>query len=306
MTHVFAILVTFQRPTSLTNCLISLASQEEPLHQLIVVDNAPTPEARGLALGSSCAYPVEYLAAPENLGPAGGIATGMRLIEEKAHEDDWVVTLDDDNPPWGPSAISSIHRSADEWLTKDPMTGCVGTGGTRLDRKTGRVSVVSDSQLAAGIQPDSIGGGRFPFYRVAALRSVGEFREDLFFGFEELEYGLRLRSHGFGMHIDPVLRKERGRADGSGQHSKRSMRLQPISWRRYYSIRNLIFILRAYGSSSAARRITALALAKPIANIPMAPTLSTRHLSLATRGCHDAWMNRLGRRVEPELVAQVG
>jgi hypothetical protein len=159
---------------------------------------------------------------------------------------------------------------------------------------------------------DAIGGDRLPCYSVRAVRAVGPFRADLFFGFEELEFGLRLRRAGWSLAADgPALRhdREQRRAVATPPVPRRS--LDPVSWRRYYSLRNLIVILRDHGHASTAARVAlVVGFGKPIANLVRQPRLALAHLRLNARACRDGWTGRLGRRVEPpsgpELASRKG
>jgi GT2 family glycosyltransferase len=44
---------------------------------------------------------------------------------------------------------------------------------------------------------DHLHGGFFPIYKSKALNHMGGFRSEMFFGFEELELGLRLRDNDY-------------------------------------------------------------------------------------------------------------
>ncbi len=57
---------------------------------------------------------IEYLWPGENMGFAGGVAAGMRRALEFARDDDWIVLLDDDDPPRFPSALETLSAFAAE------------------------------------------------------------------------------------------------------------------------------------------------------------------------------------------------
>jgi hypothetical protein len=77
-------------------------------------------------------------------------------------------------------------------------------------------------------------------------------------------------------------------------------RLDEPGWRRYYHVRNQIFILRRYGSrAAAARRTLVLGIGKPLANLVVSPRRAVGHLRLGIKASRDAWSGRMGRRVEP-------
>ena len=145
---------------------------------------------------------MDYVAAKENLGPAGGIALGMEQVLSRADDDDWIVLLDDDDPPPRVRSLEELKEMGDELLARDPRIAGIGLATARFDRRSGRLLLVSEAERASGtpIRGDYIGGNRLPIYRVAAIRDVGVFDPKLFFGFEELDFGLRLRRAGYSLY----------------------------------------------------------------------------------------------------------
>ena len=138
-------------------------------------------------------------------------------------------------------------------------------------------------------------------YSVGAVRQTGVLLPELFFGLEELEYGLRLRRAGHSIYAHGPMWLEERKRNGNLQESGRpSWRVGDCSWRRYYSIRNLIVILRLAGRPGAALRITLLlGLGKPIANWFLDLLAGARYVLLGLRASVDAWTGKLGRTVDP-------
>lgn len=297
--RVFGVLVTYRRAEQLAVSLDALAHQTLPIEHLVVVDNDPTPETRDLVLAT---FPrAEYVAAPENLGPAGGIALGMERLLGLASDDDWIATFDDDDPALDPTLYETLVAFGEQMLARDPRLAAVGVEGIRFDRRRGRVQWVPDDELREPVPVDSIGGRNFPTYRASAIRAVGVMREDLFFGFEELEFGLRLRSAGFTLYVPGPIWHARREAQGMlARRYTPSRRLGDLSWRRYYSLRNLVAILRSDRAYLTALRVTlVVGIAKPLVNLVRDPGLSLRHLRLNLLAIRDAWLGHMGRTVEP-------
>jgi rhamnopyranosyl-N-acetylglucosaminyl-diphospho-decaprenol beta-1,3/1,4-galactofuranosyltransferase len=299
--RVHGVLVTFRRPEQLASSLSALAGQTRPLDELVVVDNSPDPENERAVRERVPA--AEYVPASENLGPAGGIALGMRRVLEIADDRDWIMTLDDDDPPPDSEVFAMLADFAAESCGSDPATGGVGLSGTRFDRRSGRIVRVPNSELHGAVPVDCIAGNQCPLYSVAAVRAVGPLRPELFFGLEELEFGLRLRDAGYSLYGHGPSWYE-GRAAGGrlGAHLAPARSLGEPTWRRYYSLRNLVWILRAIGRRRSAMRVAVLTgLGKPIANLPRRPRAAVRHLRLNWAACRDAWTGRMGRTVEPTM-----
>jgi len=295
----YGVLVTFRRPSELAEMLAAITRQTRSLRRLVVVDNAPSEDAERLV--RSDAPEAEYVASAENLGPAGALAVGMERVLEVAHDDDWIVTLDDDDPPTDDDVFARLFDFARARHACDPATGAVGLTGTRFDRRRGRVVRVPDAELHGAVEVDYIGGNQFPMYSVRAARAVGVPRRDLFFGFDDLEYGLRLRDRGYVLSASgEEWLRARGRYGRLGGGPAPAVSLGEANWRRYYSLRNLVAILRECGSPGAAVRVSVLtAFAKPLVNLPRRPHAALAHLRLASKACADGWSGRMGRSVEP-------
>jgi glycosyltransferase involved in cell wall biosynthesis len=297
--RLLGVLVTYRRPDDLATSLAVLAAQTRPLDRLVVVDNAASPATRAQV---DAADPrATYLDSGENLGPAGGIALGMDELLASARDDDWVVVLDDDDAPRRPDALAVLGAFADETRARDPRTGAVGLTGARFDRRRGRTVRVPDDELHGAVRVDYVAGNQVPLYSVRALRAVGVAQRDLFFGFDDLELGLRLQDAGFALFASGATwRRAREDAGRLGAVPGPARTLAEPGWRRYYSQRNLVAILRAHGAPAGAARVTAVvAIAKPLANLVRSPGLALRHLGLGIRASFDGWTGRLGRRVEP-------
>jgi glycosyltransferase involved in cell wall biosynthesis len=299
--RLLGILITFRRPRELALMLERLTDSTRPLDLLVVVDNSPTADAellvdryRGRGRAAS------YVAAAENLGPAGAVALAMGRLLEAAGDDDWIVLFDDGEPP-EVEELAEMHRFAGRMRAADPHLGAVGGVGATFDWARGRVVRVPDHRLDGPVPVDYIGSGQLPLYQVRAVRAVGVFRPELFFGFEELEYGLRLRSAGWSLYVDGdrwrAGRRLLGRLEVAGRPA---VGFAGTTWRDYYRLRNLIEILRSAGRPGAAVRVTLLVgLVKPLVNAPRQPGRSLRRLGLNWRACRDGWTGRLGRTVEP-------
>jgi GT2 family glycosyltransferase len=300
----YGVLVTYRRPDGLATMLDALSVQDRTIDHLFVVDNAPEDGNRStvdsyVARGLAATYvPVE-----ENTGPAGGISLGMTRVLQMAQNDDWVVLLDDDDPPWEPSWLRQLWSFGAELADVDRMVAGVGTGGSRFDRKRGRLIRIPDEELDGAVPVDVIGGNQLPCYRVAAIRDAGPFRSDLFFGFDDLEFGLRLRAGGWSLYslgqISLHRRRRRGRV---GRSFRPSRRIDAVDWRNYYSLRNLVWICRSHGLRRTALRVSLVrGVGKPVGNLIHQPLRALRALRFNWQACVDGWRGRLGRTVEPAL-----
>ncbi|WP_083914069.1 glycosyltransferase [Ilumatobacter nonamiensis] len=286
--RIHSIVVTYRRPTVLRATLAAIDAQQVRPDHIVVVDNDSAGEAT-----SDLDEPenVTYLRAAENLGPAGGIAVGMHRVLENADDEDLVLLIDDDDPP--PSS-DSIARVLAIMADAGPDVAAAGLVGARFDRRRALTRRVPDRELVGRVDVDYIAGGQFPMYRVGAIRDVGVFDAQLFFGFEELEFGLRLRSAGYRLLVDGdamlALRRAHGRT-GIGARAQATPR---PPWRRYYSSRNIVEISRRYGLRGAV--VLSVLHAGPMAAVRgLLRFRDTRLAAAALRGTADGVRGRLGR-----------
>lgn len=298
------VLVTYRRPDALAEMLGRLGDQQRRLDTLVVVDNDPerSAEAAVSAFAELATAPdrVDYLPAGANTGPAGGIALGMRSALGHAADGDWVVSLDDDDPPSSGDVFAEVERLGRELRAGGERVGGIGIVGGRFSPDRARAVRVPDAELVGAVRCHWIGGNQFPFYAVGALREVGVFDERLFFGFDDLDFGLRLGAAGWGVFAHGELwRRERAGAGRLGLTPQPSFDLEAPSWRRYYSTRNMIYILRNQGHPRGVARLVGRSLAKPLANMPRQPRMAARNLALNARAIADAFRGRMGLTVSP-------
>jgi glycosyltransferase involved in cell wall biosynthesis len=270
------------------------------LATLVVVDNAPSEESRGIVSDAAKHIDATYLPMVENTGPAGGIAAGMQHVLSFASDDDWIVTLDDDGLSEEPQIFGVLRDFANSLAGAAPPVGAVGIAGARFDRRRGRLIRPPDEELHGPVLVDYVGGNQLPTIRVSVARQIGVFDERLFFGFDDLDYCLRLRGAGFGVYASgPVWLAARGRFNRLGARPGRSDR-RVSTWRRYYAVRNHIVVMRRYSSTVPALVLTmTLALGRPISDIARRRADFFGLLIASLRGCIDAWRGRLGRQVDP-------
>jgi glycosyltransferase involved in cell wall biosynthesis len=308
--HLIGVLPTYRRAKILGRTLEDLGMQTRSLDYLIVVDNETSAETeRVVASASIAGCEIEYLSPGENMGFAGGVAAGMRRALEFAADADWIVLLDDDDPPRFTSALERLSSFAATMRLRDPLTAAVGISGGWFDWRRGRMRRVADAQLQEEAIPlDHVAGNQLPFFLVGTVRRVDVFCDELFFGFSELEFGLRLWTSGYTLYgYGPLWLESRKQTGRVGLELKPSLRLQPVNWRDYYSLRNAIFILRRFGHRRTALRVTLVqGLAKPIVNGPLSPRLAFRHVRLNVLAIRDGWTDRMGRRVDPDGGRRAG
>ena len=293
--RVFGVAVTYERAAVLRATLHEISRQTESVQSVVVVDNG----SKNLADVVAREAGATYVRAGTNLGPAGGYALGVRhLFDAKIVDDrDWIMFIDDDDPPNTLDHVQKLLAFSHSLQSRMPV-GCVGTVGARLGA-AGRMVRLDDSLLHGPVDVDSIGNGMTPLYSAAALRAVDFTFKDLFFGYEELALGLAIKKAGFSVLADgDSWLNERRRWGRLGLHDRASIvEHEAPPWRRYYSARNLVLIVREHRALTAAVVSTASVIAGGALATwrtrRAAPLLSTLH------GVAHAWLGIRGRTVEP-------
>ncbi|MEQ8841123.1 MAG: glycosyltransferase [Acidimicrobiales bacterium] len=291
-----AVLVTFRRPDLLIDHLSRLAGQTAPLDTLVVVDNGADPEIRRL-VETADPVPAEtvlYLPLAGNPGPAGGFTAGLAELLPVIDDHDLVVLLDDNDPPHRDETFAEVQAVFRELQSTHGNVGGVGTWGASL-RRGGRLRTETSRDP---MPVDYLSGNGCPHYLAGALRAVDGPDPALFFGFEELDLGLALKRAGYRIWSSGIAR-EHGLAAMVAPTTARAG-VQPPSWRRYYSFRNLVIVLRKDGRRFDAVCVSALAgLAKPLVNLAVSPRVAWTNLRVNSAALRDGWCGRLGKRVDP-------
>lgn len=287
--RVHGVVVTFRRPGQLAGTLAALAEQTRRPDTLVVVDNDPESNGGPVDLPGD----PTWIVTGENTGPAGGLARGIRHVLETAADDDLVLLVDDDDPPPDRSTLEELERLIEAAAPDVAATGLVGA---RYSARTGRPVRVPDRELSGLVDVDWIGGGQLPLYRVSAIRSVGVPDERLFFGFDDLEFGVRLRRAGWRIVVDGAgWRERRGSAGRLGTLATSAPRGAP-PWREYYSTRNQMTIAKAHARWTA----PFLVALRSIVRCALLVRSDRHQATSVVRGLVDGALGRRGRLVEPE------
>jgi glycosyltransferase involved in cell wall biosynthesis len=303
--RVHGVIVTFRRPEQLRRAIKKVSAEE--LATLTIVDNAPNPETRAAADTAPAAFETHVLPMSENVGPAGGLASGIEHVLSGCADEDWILVLNDDEVPAGDGRIARLHAFA-EWLVEHgAAVGAIGLTGARFDRRHGTLLRPQDRELSGPVTVDYVAGNQLMMISARAARLAGTFDPQLFFGFEELDCCLRLQRAGFGVFLDGPLTRETREAYGRVGDAVEAVDRPNTAWRRYYSVRNRIVIMRRSSSAWRAFVVTLSELfGRPLADLRRRRPGRVALARAGARACADAWLGRLGRRVDPSDDEEMG
>jgi hypothetical protein len=295
-----AFVVTWRRPEPLRRTLEALRRQTWPPDAIFVVDNGDDDSASRVAriVGNG---QIVCRRTGDNLGPAGGMAFGMRWLAELGF--DWILVNDDDDPPWRDDILERlrllIRKHGD-----DPKLGAVARSGLRWDWRRGRPTDVPDCDLHGAVELDVTGSGLQFLVRREVIETVGTYYEDLFFSREDEMFCLRMIGSGWKLLADGELlaqtRASKARAGHIPSGSVRRHLRQPPAWRGYYATRNYIVEMRrTFLRPDLARREVGRSILRAAAAWLHGPRYATEVTRLQARAVVDGYRGRLGRTVEP-------
>jgi len=244
---VAALVVTYNRKELLKETVEAILKQSYPVERLFIVNNAST-DGTGEYLKEleATVKKVRVISLKENIGGSGGFYVGMKeIICEGGY--DWIWMMDDDAIPFD-NALETLLEYYD----------------SLNNRKKAKIGVLQNKRIVDKEWYKKNNGKAFPLkakirifgtfvgflVKTSVVEKVGFPRKEFFIYGDDVEYGFRIRKHGYkiltivGSYIyhvalmnlfDYVFKKR--------QLIKRGvMRLSP--WRMYYVTRNTMLTFR--------------------------------------------------------------
>lgn len=237
MIRLGAFVITYNRPDTLLATIQATFDQTYPPHFIWVIDNSQDLETDH-AIAGLLDSRIRYYRMGYNAGPAGAAAKGLELCVQDGA--DWIYWGDDNDPPFRSDCFERILSIRDV----NPFCGVLGAVGHFFDRKKGVIKRIQTRFLEKKdwVEVDSIAGGMCMLVSAEVVKSGVLPDKDLFFGFEELDFCLKVSRKGFALVVDCKLfleaRKETGRLDFERPAYQQKKNLA----REYYSLRNLLYI----------------------------------------------------------------
>jgi GT2 family glycosyltransferase len=230
-------IITYNRPEVLLKTIEKVFSQTFPPEMLWIIDNSPGKETQ-IVIESLKDAKLRYHRMGYNSGPAGGAGKGLELCgREKL---DWIYWGDDNDPPFRTDCFERLLAIRDF----NPFVGVLGTVGHFFDRKKGVIKRVQTRLLDKKdiVEVDYVAGGMCMLVSGNVARDGIAPDPGLFFGFEELDFCLKVKRKGYSILVDSGLfrktRELKGRLEFEPAFYKKKTNLT----REYYSLRNLLFI----------------------------------------------------------------
>jgi rhamnosyltransferase len=233
--NTIGVMVTYHPEPSVISRLSALARQ---FHRVLVIDNSSSVAIVESLRSLTALEPrIELVENRENLGIATALNQGCSHALEQGAE--WIVTFDQDSIPIG-NLLACVSV---EW-DADPQRERVGLVGVNYRNSIGMLLLPEGSGMAEARTVITSGS----LLNLAAWRKTGPFRDEYFIDEVDHEYALRLRKNGWHVKVTRAVLMD---------HALGAMRRHEIlGWRptpshhparrRYYMMRNRIFLARDY------------------------------------------------------------
>jgi len=286
-------IMTYERSEILEATIRDVFLQTVPPEKLLIVDNSASSKTEALLLQLNdsrvCYHKVGY-----NAGPAGAAAIGLQLLAHEGY--DWIYWGDDDDPPLFKDTFEILLKVA----LSDVRCGCVGAVGNYFSNLTGFVTRATNKALnhEGILEVDTIAGGMTKIVSGPMILKHNILPEEkLFFGFEELDFDLKVKNKGYKLLVDKELfwkhRVHANRVDYKRNYLEKKN--ASLLWRNYYSVRNLLFICFKNHLYSALLIHFTKALFKPFYNLRYGLAYFRKSFIVNYLGTYHFFIGRLGK-----------
>lgn len=292
-----AFIMTYERHNILEESIQNLFSQTLPPEKILIVDNSVTYESQRLIYKLNIPN-VEYYRVGYNSGPAGASAIGLMHLAKQGYK--WIFWCDDDNPPPFENCLEELIALAEKLGDECGQVGIVGHNFNKLKGtfiRTPDADILNSEFLPVHY----IGGGSAKTVNSKVILQGIIPEEKLFFGFEDLDFDLALQKNGFRSYVHSKLfwqcRKKFNK--DNYQHTINLKKDNSRFWREYYSIRNMLYILRKNKLYVAFCLNIILLFGKILLSIRHGFTYSVSITKLTCNAIADSILNKFHMRMKP-------
>lgn len=234
--------ITYKRKDILKETIFKIFSQTFPPEKLLIVDNSPDDNTE-LMISKLKISNIQYLKVGNNSGPAGAAFLALKTLTEQGY--DYVYWGDDNDPP----VNMHIFQRLINFLESESNIGAIGTDGGFFYPNLAWTKNISNKEIIGLTDVDYIPGG-FNFIINSKCVKEGILpTPKLFFGFEELDFCLKIKKAGYRVVIDGdfLLCLRKSMNNDSIYYRKKGVSFGRLSQlnRNYYSLRNMLFVLKS-------------------------------------------------------------
>jgi GT2 family glycosyltransferase len=250
MTILGGFVITYNRSDIFLDTIEKIFGQSFPPQFIWIIDNSEDylTQERITKLENP---KIKYYRMGFNAGPAGAAKKGLELCYSDGA--DWIYWGDDNDPPFKQDCFERLLKIKDE----NPFCGVLGSVGQYFDRKKGVIKRVQSRLLHKKkyIEVDYVAGNMSLLVSKEVVSQGVLPNPDLFFGFEELDFCLKVKRRGFEIIVDCGLFLEAREQHGKLNFVRPLYHKKANLVREYYSLRNLLYIADSLTIKSLKNRL---------------------------------------------------
>lgn len=245
------VIVTYNRLSCLKECIEKVFSQKRKYDCVIIIDNKST-DGTAEYLDSVNGIIVRHMA--KNLGGAGGFYTGVK--EAKKQECDWCTLIDDD-AMLNDNFLYNLEKwqiSHNDILALNPQViteNNISEDYSRryhFDKKLNKYYewfVPIDEYNKESFECDLVTFCGLTF-NLGLVEKIGYPKKEMFIFYDDTEYSLRLRKYTKIYTVCSAVINHKKMLKIEVKKEKDNILSYATFWRRYYAVRNKIYMLKKH------------------------------------------------------------
>jgi GT2 family glycosyltransferase len=285
-----AFIITYRRPSVLLETINSIFSQTYPPELVWIIDNSENVET-GKMVASMLDSRVNYFYMGYNSGPAGAAAKGLELCGKAGL--DWIYWGDDNDPPFRVDCFERLLAIKNV----NPFCGILGSVGQYFDRNKGKILRVQTRLLEKKpwIEVDYVAGGMCMLVSGEVARAGIAPDPKLFFGFEELDFCLKVKRKGYSLVVDCGLFLEARAKHGRLGFERPLYQKKTHLVREYYSLRNLLYISDSVSLPFMRRNLYKKWTLKAVYGFRYGPVYGWKNMKMISLAFWHYWKGNMGK-----------
>jgi len=290
--RLFGFVITYNRSEILSDTISQVFAQTFPPEILWIIDNSDNLQTDHL-IASMQNPRIKYHRMGYNAGPAGAATVGLELCKRDGA--DWIYWGDDNDPPFRPDCFERLIAIRNE----NPFCGVLGAVGHFFDRKKGVMKRIQSRLLEKKpwVEVDSIAGNMCMLVSSEVVKSGIFPDKELFFGFEELDFCLKVSRKGFTLIVDCGLFLEARQKSNRLNYTESTYHRKDNLNREYYSLRNLLFISDSLTLNSMKKQLIIKWFAKSLYGYRYGPRYGWKNMSLIYLAFFHYWKGIKGKTI---------
>lgn len=288
-----AFVMTYERPLILEDTIKKILDQSFPPEKILIVDNSRSEDTEKL-INLLNDFRLEYYRVGYNSGPAGAARIGLKKLADEGYQ--WIYWGDDDDPPTFNDSLQILLSGVHEGSFRS--VGVIGSVGQYFDKLTGNMVRVPNTSLQQSgfLEVDSVAGNQSMIVNADVVKRGVLPTPELFFGFEELDFCLKVKKAGFSIRASTDLfnrsREKYYRVDFvKPLYVKKDIKRLI---RQYYSTRNILVILFRHELYLAFSYNLCKSFIKSLVGFQYGLVYGQRNFALILKAVKDGLLNRLG------------